>query len=165
MQGRFAREVPMTMMSRRGPESSIIRLFEEMMNDPFFAGREPAMLAPHAGGTLAGRADVAGFLPVDVSEDEKAVIVRASLPGFTKEQIDVQVHDDVLAIRAEATQEQEQSGERFHRRERRHTSVSRTLQLPVPVTGEQTQASLQDGVLTLRLPKSPGRQPRRIEIR
>jgi HSP20 family protein len=105
-----------------------------------------------------------GTLALDVSEDDSDVIVRASLPGFAKDDIDVQVHSGVLTIKAEQTVESETKDERFYRRERRSGSVSRRVALPSNVQEDQASAELRDGVLTLRLPKVEKETPRKITI-
>lgn len=92
------------------------------------------------------------------------MIVRASLPGFKKEEVDVQVHEGVLSIRGQRTEEATQTSERYHRRERRTGLVSRLISLPETVNGEDVKAELKDGVLTLRLPKTPKEQPRKVQI-
>ncbi|MFN0131144.1 MAG: Hsp20/alpha crystallin family protein [Phycisphaerales bacterium] len=132
---------------------TVDRLFNEFFNEPFFAAiSRPSAETPH--GTLA----------LDLSEDDKSVIVRASLPGFSKENIDAEIHDGVLSIKAERAEETEQKGETYVRRERRFGSVSRRVQLPADVIEDQTQADLKDGVLTLRIPKSQKATPRKVRI-
>lgn len=106
-----------------------------------------------------------GTLPVDVSEDDEHVYVRASLPGFRRENIDVEVHEGVLTIKAEHTEEHEDRKERYYRRERRFGSVSRRIALPSAVRADGTEAELRDGVLTVRIPKAPEARPRRVTIR
>jgi HSP20 family protein len=106
-----------------------------------------------------------GVLAVDVSEDNANLVVRANLPGFTKDQIDIQVHDGVLSITARRNEETTTpEGERFYRRERRVQSVARQIALPCEVVDEQARAELADGVLTLSLPKSPKETPRKVAI-
>jgi len=105
-----------------------------------------------------------GTLALDVSEDEHNVLVRASLPGFRKEDVQVEVHDGVLTINAGRTEESEDTGERFYRKERREGSVSRRIALPSPVVEDEARAELADGVLTLRLPKTQKETPKRIAI-
>jgi len=105
-----------------------------------------------------------GNLALDVSEDEKTVIVRASLPGFTRENIDVEIHDGVLTIKAERTDETEERGENYFQRERRIGAVARSIALPSVVDDTQTAAELKDGVLTLRIPKSEKALPKKVKI-
>jgi len=130
------------------------RVLTRFFNDPFFA---------HAHGQ-ALQSTEEGALALDVSEDAESVIVRASLPGFRKEDVHVELHDGVLAIKAEHTQETEENGEKFYRRERTYGSVSRRIALPSSVHEDQAQAELHDGVLTLRLPKTKAETPKKITV-
>ncbi len=125
-------------------------LLEEFLSEPFL------MVAPMT--------QQAQSLAVDVSEAESDVVVRASVPGFRKDQIAIEVHDDVLTIRAEKSEEVEEKNERYTRRERRAGSFARSLALPAPVATEKAQAELKDGVLTLTIPKNQKAQPRKISI-
>lgn len=132
---------------------SVASLFSDLLNDPFFS--EARAMGP---------AVSAGTLAVDVSEDEQSLIVRASLPGYRKEEIDIEVHDNVLSIKAEHAEETEEKNERYHRRERRFGSVSRLISLPDTVNGDDVKAELKEGVLTLRLAKAPQEHPRKVQI-
>ena len=105
-----------------------------------------------------------GLLPLDISQTDGELVVRASLPGFTKEDIEVQVHQGILSIKAEQKGEEETQGEHFYRRERRMTSLSRRVALPGIVSEAETHAELKDGVLTLRIPVSEEAKPKRVLI-
>jgi HSP20 family protein len=144
----------MTMLIRRNGRElfPIPSVFENFFNEPFFSG------AP-----LTARVDE-GTLPLDVSEDDKHVIVRASLPGFRKDQVEVEVHDGVLTITARQEEEKEETTERYYRKERRVGSLSRRVALPGAVLEKESEAELKDGVLTLRLAKVQKEQPRKIRI-
>lgn len=146
----------MNILTRRNAYEvpTIGRVVNDLFNDPFF--NEFKMISP------TGLDE--GTLAVDVSEDDKHVFVRASLPGFKKENVQVEVHDGVLSIKAEQSEEKEEKGERFYRRERRFGSMNRRIALPSTVVEGETKAELKDGVLTLRLPKSVKEQPRKIQI-
>jgi HSP20 family protein len=106
-----------------------------------------------------------GTLPLDISENERNVIVRASVPGFGKEDIDVEVHNGILTIKAQHNEQRDEKNERFYRRERRFTSMSRRVALPSTVRDDACQAELRDGVLTLMIPKSEEAMPRKVQIR
>ena len=105
-----------------------------------------------------------GTLALDVSENDANVIVRASLPGFSKEDVEIEIHDGVLTINATHTEESEETDERFYRKERRVGSVHRRLALPSQVLEDTAEANLADGVLTLRLPKTQKAQARKVTI-
>ena len=105
-----------------------------------------------------------GTLAVDVVEGEGEVIVRASLPGFKKEDIDIQIHNGVLFIKAEWSEEKETEAERFYRRERWVGSLSRRIALPDVVSGADAHAEVRDGVLTVRIPQAEAARSRQIHV-
>ncbi|CAG1009072.1 Acid shock protein [Phycisphaerales bacterium] len=143
----------MALLTRRnGREQLPMSVFDRFFNDPFFI-EMPAIARVEE-----------GTLPLDVSENDTHVIVRASLPGFQKDNIDVEVHDGVLSINARQEEEKEETGERFYRKERSTTAMSRRVALPSAVMEKDALADFKDGVLTLRLPKSQKEQPRKIRI-
>jgi HSP20 family protein len=106
-----------------------------------------------------------GMLPVDISAKDQQLVVRASLPGFKKDEIDVQVHEGVLSIKAEQTSDEETTGEKWYRRERRYGSVSRRIALPGIVHDAPVDAELKDGVLTLKIAVPEAARPKQIEIK
>ncbi|HJP41521.1 MAG TPA: Hsp20/alpha crystallin family protein [Dehalococcoidia bacterium] len=106
-----------------------------------------------------------GALGVDISETPDELIVRASLPGFKKDEVDVQLHQGVLAIKAEHGGEREgHDNERYHRRERFWGSVSRRIALPGLVHDADVTAEMRDGVLALRIPVPASAKPKKILI-
>lgn len=125
--------------------------FADVMNDPFFVGQA------REGGASPGA------MPIDVIEEANALVVRAVVPGFTKEQIEVNLEEGVLTIGTRACDCAETSG-RVYRREIRCVPVQRRLRLPFAVVEDQIKGELRDGVLTLTLPKVPEVQPRKIPI-
>lgn len=137
---------------------SVTRVFADFADDPFFA---PFFNESRA--LMTGEPGLA-MIPLDISEDEKSVIVRATVPGFKKEEIQVEVQDGVLNIHAEHEEKVEENNEKYHRRERRFGSFTRQATLPAAVAEGQAKAELKDGVLTLRLPKIPEAQPKKIKI-
>jgi HSP20 family protein len=146
---------------RRGSVGSFPRsVFDDLFAEPFFA------IAPFRGtGGEGGTAEgLTMGLAVDVSETEKDILVRASLPGFKKEDVSIEVHDGVLTISAQNDEEKEEKGERYHRRERRMSSMSRSIALPAAVEDAKARAELKDGVLTLSLPKHEKVMPKKISI-
>lgn len=148
----------MNTIARITPRSaaSPLAMLDDFFSDPFFSN---AMSVP----TFITRLEE-GSLPLDLSEDNAHVIVRASLPGFTKENIEIEVHDGILSITARQDETREESSERFYKKERRYGSLSRRIALPTAVVETGAVADLKDGVLTLRLPKVQKEQPRKIPV-
>ncbi|MCC7024831.1 MAG: Hsp20/alpha crystallin family protein [Thermomicrobiales bacterium] len=102
---------------------------------------------------------LAGMPRVDVFEREGALVVKAELPGIKKEDIDLEIVDGDLVLRAERREEREVNEENWYRMERNYGSLYRRLPLPEDVQTEQIQAALTDGVLEVTIPKPPTREP------
>jgi HSP20 family protein len=103
--------------------------------------------------------------PVDVHEDDNALVLRAELPGVQRDDIDIQVDGNVLTLRGERKIEAEQDNRRYHRIERVYGTFVRQFQLPTNVDATKIEAKLTDGILTLSLPKKEEQKPRRIEVK
>jgi HSP20 family protein len=106
-----------------------------------------------------------GSLDVDVYERDGKVMVEASLPGFTKDEIDVQLHEGVLAIKAEHSEKKEEKGKDYYRRERRYGAVARRIALPGIVTDAPVEAVLKDGVLQIEIAVPSKAQPKAVEVK
>jgi HSP20 family protein len=101
---------------------------------------------------------------LDVSETDEALEIVADLPGMKKNEIHVNLEDNVLTIKGERKEEKESKTRQIHTVERRSGSFYRALRLPVEVERDKIDASFQDGVLTLRLPKSKKSKPNVTQI-
>jgi HSP20 family protein len=121
---------------------------------------------PTASGS-PGQGDVGNFVnaSMNVSETENEIRITAELPGVTEQDIDVSLDADVLTIRGEKKFERKDEKENFHFVERSYGTFQRSLRLPFPLDPDQVQASFENGVLTVTLPKT-GRQERsrRIQV-
>lgn len=125
-------------MPPRNPFDEIERMFEQMDK-----------------GLKTFDASLTQGVPVDLIDEDESYVVTADLPGYEKEDIDIRLTGSTLMIRAERsteTEETDSEGE-YVRRERSHESVNRSVQLPERVSQEDTDASYQNGVLTVTLPK------------
>lgn len=104
-------------------------------------------------------------IKMDVSEQPKAFVVHAELPGVKKEDIHVQVEGNQVSITAEVKQEKEvKEDERVLRSERFFGQVSRSFQLAQDVDDSQSSAKFTDGVLELMLPKKATGAGKRLMI-
>jgi len=112
---------------------------------------------------LAGT-DAPGWTPpVDLYETAGSFILMAELPGLARDQIDIQAEEHRIVIRGERYG-YHMPCEQYHRVERGHGRFSRAFPLPEPVEVEGITADLQDGVLTVTIPKARGRGPRRVSV-
>ena len=112
----------------------------------------------------AAQPQVAQFR-VDVSESENSYIVRAEIPGVKKEDINISIDGDQVAISAEVKNEKEvKDGERMLRSERYYGKVQRAFQLGQPIDQDTCAAKYSDGILELTLPKKAAASAKRISI-
>jgi HSP20 family protein len=104
---------------------------------------------------LATQHGTAWAPPIDVYETEDRYVVTAEVPGVSREDIDLAVHDNRLTIRGTRRGDlSEKATQHFHQVERGHGTFERTFQFADPVLTEQISADLRDGVLTVMLPKA-----------
>jgi HSP20 family protein len=131
------------------------RLFDDVFRG---AGLPAAETQGQGGGTFVNAS-------MNVSETENEIRLTAELPGVTEQDIDISLDDDVLTIRGEKKFERADDKENFHFVERSYGTFQRSLRLPFPVDPEQVQASFENGVLTVAVPKT-GRQERlhRVQV-
>jgi HSP20 family protein len=104
-------------------------------------------------------------LALDVAEQDDKFVVKASVPGINPEDIEVTFSDGVLTIKGETKADHEVKEENYHLRERRYGSFMRRITLPTNVDAEKIDATNENGVLTLTLPKAEEVKPRRIEVK
>ena len=101
---------------------------------------------------------------IDVEETRDEVIVTAELPGMAKEGIKVQAHGGTLTITGERRRETETKDKIVHLVERSYGTFRRVLGLPAEVDGGRAKAAYEQGVLTVRLPKSEQAKPKEIAV-
>jgi HSP20 family protein len=113
-----------------------------------------------------GTATRSRFAPsVDIAEDGDRYVVTVELPGSNKEDITVEMKDQVLTIRGEKRNEREEKKEHSHWIERSYGSFSRSFALPANAVGDRIKAEFKEGVLTIEVPKAEEAKPRAISIK
>ncbi len=161
----------------RSPFSVVRRMMEDMdrIFEDFGFGRDVdlarGLVSPFFGGAgtdLWGRAGDAEALwspPVEVLEKGDNLVVRAEIPGVSKDDVNVTLSNDTLTIEGERRQESEDRGEGFYRSERSYGRFLRTIPLPEGVDTEKVDASFKDGVLEVTVPLvAPQERTRRVPI-
>jgi HSP20 family protein len=139
---------------------------------------EDAVIWPSRSGS-AGRQRGFG-VPINLVEHDNDLVVQAALPGVRPGDIILQIQDNMLTVegdvgeeveqpagqpsRSNGQQDQQQGRQRYHYQERRYGRFFRQVTLPVPVAADQARALLENGVLTVTLPKAPEARQRRIPI-
>jgi HSP20 family protein len=102
--------------------------------------------------------------PVDIYETDDALVMKAELPGFSKDDISIEMKENTLVIKGERKREDEVKEGSYHRTERVYGAFQRSFLLPTTVDQEKVRAAYKDGVLELRLPKVQAAQPKRIAV-
>ena len=101
---------------------------------------------------------------IEVFEKEDKFVVKAELPGIKEEDVDVSVVDDILTIKGEKKTENEVKEEDYYRCERSYGSFFRSIGLPSNVDAKKIEASYEDGVLEVTLPKAVEAKLRKITV-
>lgn len=112
----------------------------------------------------SSRARTNVFPPVNVYDDGESFLLRAELPGVDKDALELTVKGDQLTLRGERKINAAGPEASYHRRERESGSFRRSVTLPQPVDANRIQASYNNGVLEVVLPRVAESQPRKITI-
>lgn len=104
-------------------------------------------------------------LAVDVTSNEDGIVVRAALPGFKQEDVNVDVQGNRLNIYAESKTERDEEKDNWHIREMHYGKFARSVTLPEEVNVEVADATLEDGILTVKLPKSQPNPIHKIAVK
>lgn len=119
-------------------------------------------------GAMSGEVDKyssAGVFPlVNIVQNADSYVVTAELPGVRPEDIELSVMGKNLGVKGERKPPELPEGVRFHRRERTYPKFNRLLGLPDEVDAEKVTATVQNGVLTIVLPKAEAAKPRKISV-
>jgi HSP20 family protein len=179
MEGTMARDTDIARREERGlarpglyrnPVSMLERFADEMdrLFDDFGLGR--GLMAPRQTrgwlDTPAARATWNWVPDVEVFHRNSELVVRADLPGLTKDEVKVDVTEDRVTIQGERKREREEEHEGVYRSERSYGRFCRDIPLPPGTISDQAKASFHDGVLEITMPAPPesARRGRRLEI-
>lgn len=117
---------------------------------------------------LFGRTPIASptatNLPLDIFERDGKFIVRASVPGISPENLDVQVEDNVLTIRGEISHEYEGEDVKVYRREVSYGSFARSIRLPENLNFEKVDAEFSNGLVTISIPRLEEVKPKALKV-
>jgi HSP20 family protein len=142
-------------LTRWNPWGDLSSLHDQM--DQLFDEAFGGALQPRGG-------EMTTTLPIDIRQSDEAFTLEASVPGFSPEDVEVTVDQNVLTIRGSRKQESEERRDGWIRRERRTGSVHRQVVLPAEVRADEIRASFENGVLTVTVPRAQKAQPKRIPV-
>jgi HSP20 family protein len=153
------KEAVMSNLTRWEPTREMItlreamdRLFDDAFTRPFSLLRE---------GGWSGVSAPA----IDMYQTDNEVVVKATLPGFKADQVQINLTGDVLTLKGEAKQEDERNERAWHIREHRFGTFERSVALPTAVKTDKVEAVFENGILTVTLPKADEVKPKTINIR
>ena len=102
---------------------------------------------------------------VDMYQTDDEVVVKAALPGFKANDVQINVTGDLLTIRGESKHEEEQKDKAWHIREQRWGTFERSIALPTSVVSDRADANFENGILTITLPKAEEVKPKTITVK
>jgi HSP20 family protein len=138
----------MAILSRWDPFGEMQRLTDQVVRS--WTGETPAR----------------SFAPaVDIYEDDDAIVVSAELAGVKPEDVHIDVENNVLTLSGERKLEREEKREGYHRIESLHGNFARSFALPDTADAEKVEADMNEGILTVRIPKKPETTHKRIEVK
>jgi HSP20 family protein len=136
---------PSLMLSPFSTPFTLMRRFFEDLDLLFEGGGRTSQ--PRAGNGESGF-----FPPIEMSEQDSQLVIRADIPGLTKDEIRIDVEDRALVLCGERTHAHEEKRSGFFRSERRYGRFARTIPLPDGVNAEQAKAKFANGVLEITMP-------------
>ena len=140
----FSSVIPHTLS---GPSGDLQRLRQEF--DQLFAG-------------IARPAD--DYPAINLWNNGAGALATVELPGYTPEDIEVSVVQNILTLRGERPAQEAKEGQTYHRREHWQGKFSRSLALPFEVDSAEVEASFKNGILSVKLPRIEAHQPKKIAI-
>jgi HSP20 family protein len=144
-------------IERWQPFSELMSLRQAM--DKLF---EDSFVRPSRGLTALGEVPIPAL---DIYQTPSDVVVKATLPGLKPEDVTIDISGEMLTIKGETKAEQEIKKEDYLYQERRYGAFSRSVILPSGLKTEKSEATMEDGVLTLTIPKAEEVKPKAIKVK
>lgn len=160
---------PGTSIAKRQNQRELSRGFDDMFRD--FRRTFDDLMTPFF--PLATEMEQAAALPIryaplDLIDNGDSYTVKAELPGFTKDMVDVQVTKEGVSISAECREEKEEKKKSYLHRERAYSAMQRYVAFPEEVVPAKADGAMKEGVLELKVPKkepNPDEKPKKVELK
>jgi HSP20 family protein len=102
---------------------------------------------------------------VDIYDKAEAIVIHAELPGVTKDDVSIEVKENVLTLKGERVEVKEVNDDKYLRKERSFGSFYRAFTLPSAVNPESIKATFKDGILEIEIPKPEEQKPKQVQIK
>lgn len=134
---------------------------------PTMRNNTPSFAQPEENWGMSSPAttDAEGQLTIDVYQTENDVVIKSTIAGVKPEDLDVSINNDMVTIRGDRKNEEEVTGENYYYQECYWGSFSRSVVMPTDIIPEKAEASLKNGILTIRLPKAATNKVKKIQVR
>ncbi len=109
--------------------------------------------------------DSEGQLTIDVYQTDNDIVIKSTIAGVKPEDLDVSINNDMVTIRGDRKNEEKVEGENYYYQECYWGTFSRSVILPVEVIADKAEATMKNGILTIRLPKADTTKTKRIQVR
>jgi HSP20 family protein len=113
----------------------------------------------------ATNTDAEGQLTIDVYQTEDSIVIRSTIAGVKPEDLDVSINSDMVTIKGERKNDDDVTAENYYYQECYWGPFSRSVVLPVDIISDKAEASLKNGILTIRLPKADVTKTKKIQVR
>jgi len=102
--------------------------------------------------------------PVDIYETDAGIVLKVELPGVNKDDVSVEIKDNVLTLKGERLLDPEIKDEHYYRKERSFGKFNRSFSLQEPIKPDLIKASFKEGVLTVEIPKPEEEKPKQVTV-
>ena len=109
--------------------------------------------------------DSEGQLTIDVYQTDNDIVIKSTIAGVKPEDLDVSINNDMITIRGERKQDELVTQENYYYQECYWGSFSRSVILPIDILPEKVEASMKNGILTIRMPKADNTRTKKIQVR
>lgn len=109
--------------------------------------------------------DAEGQLTIDVYQTDKDIVIKSTIAGVKPEDLDVDINSEMVTIKGKRTQDDEIDAENYYYQECYWGPFSRSIILPVEIVTEKAEATMKNGILTIRLPKMEVAKTRKLQVR
>ncbi len=140
----------------RGPQTSHT-LQTALPEEPMWTGSTENNTSPDDGAE--------GQLTIDVYQTDEAIVIKSTIAGVKPEDLDVAINNDMVTIKGERKNEEDVPDGNYYYQECYWGPFSRSILLPVDIIADKSEASLKNGILTIKLPKADTTRIKKIQVR